>query len=90
MSEVHLSTGHQTGQDPKWAAGSLSFENLINVSMSKHDSSPVELGRVRKGDAFHGSQAKLLNHPVVIGGLSASPGVNDKIVLGHLCSLKSD
>ena len=88
MSEVHLTTGHQTGQHPKWGTGSLGFEDLVNVSMSKHDSSSMELRRVRKGDAFHGGQTKLLNHPIIISGLSATPWVNDKIVLGYLCPLQ--
>tara|TARA_Y100001958_G_C21181097_1_gene510945 strand:+ start:1288 stop:1425 length:138 start_codon:yes stop_codon:yes gene_type:complete len=45
MAKVHLTAGHQPCEDAKRSARSLSFQNVIDVSMGEHDTPTVKFGR---------------------------------------------
>jgi hypothetical protein len=43
VTKVHLTARHQPCQDAERIARSLSFQNVVNVSMGEHDATSMQL-----------------------------------------------
>ena len=67
VAKVHLTAWHQTRQNAEWKPGTVCLEDLVNITMSKDDTSSMKFGGVWKARAFEGCQTKLLDDAIVIG-----------------------
>ena len=81
---MHLAARHQSGEDTERGTRPLSLKNLVHIAVSKHNTTSMEFRRFVKGNPVHWRQTKLLDDTVIIRGLSAPPGVDDKVVVRHI------